>query len=276
MAGDDLKKVARGQALRIPAAAYNSFIDAAVDYRNRTVGIEGEYKQRDTRNGVIFVRNDSGGDLEQFEVLGIDEIVIGPEDNEREFRNRTVLAGVTPDETEHRGRFVIVAEPIAPGKIGRAYIDGVTPVKLDVPDEENEPRFAEMDDGQTGNLKAMTVGSASILWREGGTGVQWAVVRIGQAPILFPVELEKSGGEQGDDENPATWTYDVKDVFTGETLEEGVDPTEEPHKWQRPSVGQMIEATFGYAHYNADGDLALGWINEMVDQESCEESSGSS
>jgi len=51
-----------------------------------------------------------------------------------------------------------------------------------------------------------------------------------------------------------------------------VDPTADPHKWKRPSVGWMNPATFGYAHYNGDGDLVLGWINEMVDQEPCEES----
>jgi hypothetical protein len=42
-----------------------------------------------------------------------------------------------------------------------------------------------------------------------------------------------------------------------------------PYKWKRPSAGWMIAATFGYAHWNTDGDLALGWINEMVEQEAC-------
>ena len=31
----------------------------------------------------------------------------------------------------------------------------------------------------------------------------------------------------------------------------------------------MIAATFGYAHFNAQGQLVLGWINEMVEQEAC-------
>jgi len=88
------------------------------------------------------------------------------------------------------------------------------------------------------------------------------------------VDLTQVGGSQGDETNPATWTYDVADVVTGETLESGVDPTAAPHKWQRPSIGWMIPATFGYAHYQSDGsngyDLVLCWINEMVDQEACE------
>ena len=139
----------------------------------------------------------------------------------------------------------------------------------------------EIADGVTENLMATHCGSAAILWREGGTGVQWAVVRLGKLmPVrVFPVDLAQVGGSQGDEENPATWTYDVADVVTGETLASAVDPTAAPHKWQRPSIGWMIPATFGYAHYQPDGagdwELVLGWINETVDQEACETSSGS-
>ena len=90
---------------------------------------------------------------------------------------------------------------------------------------------------------------------------------------MFPVNLTKTGGTQGTESAPASWTYDVKDVETGETLASGVNPVSSPHKWRRPSVGQMIAATFGYAHYGPDGSggeqLVLGWINEMVEQEAC-------
>jgi len=68
-------------------------------------------------------------------------------------------------------------------------------------------------------------------------------------------------------------------MVTGDTLATAVDPTASPHKWQRPSIGWMIPATFGYAHYHPDGsggwELVLGWINETVDQEACETSGGS-
>ena len=38
---DPLRKVQSGQPLAIPASAYNAFIDAAVDYRQRTAHIGG-------------------------------------------------------------------------------------------------------------------------------------------------------------------------------------------------------------------------------------------
>ena len=68
---------------------------------------------------------------------------------------------------------------------------------------------------------------------------------------------------------PARWTYSVIDPVTSQTLATGVNPTVSPHKWKRPSAGWMFAATFGYAHFNAQAQLVLGWINEMVEQEAC-------
>lgn len=275
-----LRKVRSGDPLVIPAAAYNAFIDAAIDYRQRTAHLGQGAQPSFSQASIVLVRNDSGSNQNRMAVLGVDAPIIDPSANEEEFKNRVALACVTPEERTHVGRFVVLAEPIATGKIGRAYAAGVCPVKIDVPDEEHEWRYAEIADGITGNLKVSMQGSATILWRAGGTGVQWAVIRLGQpVPMhVFPVELTQVGGEQGDEENPASWTYDVLDVVTGETLASGVDPVASPHKWQRPSVGQMIAATFGYAHYQPNDagemELVLGWINEMVDQEACPDSGG--
>ncbi len=107
-----------------------------------------------------------------------------------------------------------------------------------------------------------------------GDGTGGASVRLGNQPThVFPVDLTQVGGVQGTESSPATWTYDVADVLTSSTLKSTVDPVASPHKWQRPSIGWMIPATFGYAHYQPDGSgglkLVLGWINEMVDQAKC-------
>ena len=275
-----LRKVRSGDPLVIPAAAYNAFIDAALDFRQRTAHLGQGSQPSFSQASIVLVRNDSGSNQNRMAVLGVDAPIIDPSANEEEFRNRVALSCVTPEEGTHEGRFVVLAEPIANGKIGRAYAAGVCPVKIDVPDEEHEWRYAEIADGITGNLKVSMQGSATILWRAGGTGVQWAVIRLGQpVPMhVFPVELTQVGGEQGDEENPAAGTYDVLDITTGETLASAVDPGASPHKWQRPSVGQMIAATFGYAHYQPNDagemELVLGWINEMVDQEACPDSGG--
>lgn len=269
--GDAMKKVKPGDSLAIPAATFNTFVDAARDFLSRQhqqnqSGTPG----RQYRPGVILVRNDSGADRERFDVLGIDGPVFDPASDEDAFKNYPAITGVTPAEDDHQGKFVILLEPIVAGKLARAVAAGVVPARVDVPDEDYPYRLAEITDGSAANLTAVKIGSAAILWREGGTGVQWALVRLGNLPepTLFPVDLAQYGGDQ----NPATWTYDVTDPVSGETLASAVDPVAAPHKWQRPSVGFMIPATFGYAHWDTDGELVLGWINEVADQEACETS----
>ncbi|NLX59345.1 MAG: hypothetical protein GXY74_09695 [Phycisphaerae bacterium] len=276
---DALKKVQSGQPLVIPASAYNAFIDAAVDFRQRTAHLGQSAQPSSQQASIVLVRNDSGSNQNRLAVLGIDTPIIDPATNLNEFKNRVTLSCVTPAVDTHEGKFVVLAEPIASGKIGRAYAAGVCPVQLLVIDEDAaEYEYADIFDGVAGGLFASPNGSASILWKEEGTGVKWAVIRFGnhQPMRVFPVDLTQVGGSQGDEANPATWTYDVLDVATGETLESAVDPTASPHKWQRPSIGQMIAATFGYAHYVPNDsygyDLVLGWINEMVEQESCDDS----
>lgn len=95
---------------------------------------------------------------------------------------------------------------------------------------------------------------------------------------VFPVNLNQTGGSQGTASGPATWTYTVFDAETSQVLLSNVNPVNSPHKWQRPSVGQMIKATFGYAHYQNNGSsspqLVVGWVNEVADQQACETDEG--
>jgi hypothetical protein len=59
--------------------------------------------------------------------------------------------------------------------------------------------------------------------------------------------------------------------LTDESLEKDIDPTKSPHQWKRPSIGRMTQATFGYAHYDVNEKLVIGWINETFVLSSCEE-----
>jgi len=98
--------------------------------------------------------------------------------------------------------------------------------------------------------------------REGGVGVQWALVRLGGTvePYVFPVELIQTGGSQGP---PSTWTYSVQDAVYGRAMGTNVDPTASPHQWRRPAAWRMAPATHGYAHWDSYGGFVLGWINEI-------------
>ena len=174
---DDMKKVIRGQPLDIPATTFNTFVDSARDYqmrqRNQTPGRTQNTHAKDT----ILVKNNSGSDRDRFDVLGIDGVIFTPTDNADTFKNDVALKGITPDIDDHAGKFVILAEPLKSGSIGRAFISGVCVAYVDIDDEDHTT--ADVKDGDATSLLSSDDGAVSILWAESGTGDKWAVVRFG-------------------------------------------------------------------------------------------------
>jgi len=145
MGGRQFQKVRPGEPLRIPADAYNAFVDAARGHQGRQADLAATPGRTVRRTDILPVRNSSGGNVDRFAILGIDSVLITPTDNLDEFKNRPALDGITPDIDVHAGRFVVTIEPIASGKIGRAVAAGVTPVQVNVTIATHD--FAEVDDG---------------------------------------------------------------------------------------------------------------------------------
>jgi len=174
--GDHLKKVQAGQPLEIPAGTFNTFIDTARAHlarqRSTQTGTDRSYRDPD----IVLVRNDSGYDLGQFEVLGVSGVVISPADNLNEFKSIIVLTGVTPSLADHFGRFVVLLEPLADGEIGRACASGMCQVKINVVDETDQ--YADVRDGNRATLESTDRGASYIYWRQSGTGEKWAVVKL--------------------------------------------------------------------------------------------------
>lgn len=189
--GDAFKKVRTGEPLRIPAETFNAFIDAARDFKARRQSSVRDPAVEFHQTGIIPVKNASGGDRERFDVLGIDRPIFTPADNLQSFLNQVAVVGVTPNEDEHVGRFVVLLEPLREGAIGRGCISGVCPVRLNVLDEEHD--WADVEDGETDSLKTGDAGGAFILWKSPpGSGygsygydygyyysnLRWALVRL--------------------------------------------------------------------------------------------------
>jgi len=262
---DALAKVRPGQPLRIPAAAYNAFVDAAKATRGVAQNTAREAQREQTR-ALTLIKNNSGATVPRLGVLGVDGPMFLPSDAPESFKRRAALTGSTPSEASHLGRFVVALEPIAPGAIGMACAAGLCAVQVEFPADGRERRFADIADGSTGNLKASDRGAATIVWKEpaSGGGVKWAIVRLGGLveSRLFPVKLTLAGGQQGSALIEASWVYNVADAISDEVLASGVNPTSAPHNWRRPEVGLVAPATFGSAHFDEDGALVLDWINE--------------
>ena len=270
MSKNEFQHVRSGEPVVIPAATYNAMLDAAEAHRNRKMNL--------SRSGTGFeslfvhVVNTTGRFLERFDVVGLDGPTIM--NNLDAFCERIVFNGVVPKKI-HRGKFAVLQEDAAPDMCVRACVYGTTVAKIRVtPSKDGSPTreliYCGIEENQTSFL--VPGGHTEVLWSDERVNERWSIIRIGSGrSTLFPVKLEKVGGEQGDSEKAASWTYSVTDATTEEKLEEETDPCESPHEWKRPEYGAMSEATFGYAHYDKENQLVLGWINEIPEVAICGE-----
>ncbi|MBN1553954.1 MAG: hypothetical protein JXA11_04360 [Phycisphaerae bacterium] len=170
-----LKKVQSGQPMRIKADTFNSIIDATRAYKERQQSGGRPAIREHSDSNIVLVKNASGVDAERFGVLGIDGPIILPSENLSEFENRVTFSCSTPVAGTHEGKFVVLAEPIKAGAIGKALALGVTPVQISVTAESD--KYADI--GDAAKLTSGASGAAQILWKESGTGTKWAVVRLG-------------------------------------------------------------------------------------------------
>lgn len=275
MVSEALQKTYPGAPLRIPATAYNAFVDAAVAHRQRERDASRDPLRDFRQAGIVTVRNDTASTVPRFGVLGVDGPLFDPGAALEAFQRWVALIGSTPSTATHLGRFVITLEPIAAGALGRACAAGLCLVQLIVLQDDGRDRlYAEIINGVTAGLLAGDRGATAILWKEPGVGVKWAVVRLGafRQRAVFPVTLAVATTAYGDATTPTAHTYDVSDL-DGNALASAIDPGAAPHQWKRPSIGRYAPATFGHACWDPnvtqDAGLVVTWTNEAPELEAC-------
>jgi len=173
---------------RISASAYNEMIDMLQWWRSafRTGG--GPVGGTDYDQGVFLAKNETGGNLAAYSVVGIGGPLITPTDNLTEFKNRTPLSVVTPDIDAHASAFGVALDICGTGAFVRVCVSGLVPVLLDVTNEDDTS--AGIDDGETTHLVTGGEG-VPIVWKdaaekEDGNGHRWGLVLLGGKVILPP------------------------------------------------------------------------------------------
>lgn len=226
-----LQPVRPGAPLVIRADDYNAMLEAARAHQLRGVGSP---RQRPSLHSdrTVWVRNDSGADRARYDVLGISGPIIEPADRPEEFARAVQLAGVVPTADHVGGRWCVLAEPIAAGRIGRAWADGVCPVSVNLTDETHQRAEAVAD--QT-TLQSAAMGSALILWLEtgSGTGARMALVHLACLEPPSAAVRMRVKTIQGDYLSCLTWD--------GST--EGTDPIAVARPWdlrRSPFDGQTV------------------------------------
>ncbi len=216
-----LTKVSPGQRLRIPAESWNAVLDATATVQAERFRQTAESDAASLR-GEILIRNDTGAARDRFDIVGIGSPLILPSDNLAAFHGRVALQGVAPDASRP-GIYAVLQEPVAAGRCGRAITSGITPVRVQV--NATTDAAAEVASGSAGSLASAASGSALILWKEAGTGLRQAVVRLlgpsgGSASgdhLEIPVVQALHGFQVGHvvTTDPATGRYVLADAATG-------------------------------------------------------------
>ena len=98
-----------------------------------------------------------------------------------------------------------------------------------------------------------------IEWLDLNTGARrW----VGPPPVgdLIALDLERSGGKEGDAENPCTFVYHVFPFESNEMLLANQSPVFGRHRYRRPNLGVRQEATV----YNALEDLDANGFFDII------------
>lgn len=182
MAGDNLKYMHASDPLAISAKAWNAFIDTTrlVQRHGPPHPTPRPERFQAPSSTVILVRNATGGDLDQYAVTTLGDVLIAPADNPDGFQQNLAIKVVAPGDPAAKPIVAILQDPLADGAFGLATILGMTWVKVDVSTDETGWQWANVVSGQTSKLDAAeSSGPARIVWKESGLGEKWAIVVLG-------------------------------------------------------------------------------------------------
>lgn len=164
-----------GDPMRISAIDQDRMLRAADWVESVRSSTSTDLTRLSRPTGIVQVLNDSGGDLDRFDVLGIDDVFPTPTLNLDTFKADAILHGITPTIATHSGLYVVLQEPAADGAIVPAVVSGMTVVKLEVPSGISTPQYADCRDSDADGLLVETSGSARVLYHSIG----WGIVLLG-------------------------------------------------------------------------------------------------
>ena len=154
------------------------------------------------------MKNITGDSLGRDSIVGIGDALITPDGNLTQFRTQQIVEADTPTTPDHFGLWGVLTQPLRKDGIGWAQVSGLRAVQVDF-DYEDQP-YADIETDDLEKLKGGE-GGARVIWKPEGTGIKWAVVRLGA--LVYPKLL----GKLDEDLTQATG-YATMSVWEGATL----------------------------------------------------------
>lgn len=195
-----VRKLSRGQQVKIAAKDYNRWQDAGLSHAMAKLNQQELPVAPDSLEGVILVKNTTAMHLPRFSVLGLNGSIYDPNYDTQartEFKNQIALKGEMPSTTT-AGKFCVLQNDAVPGEVVAAIVSGVTPCLLKVGTTADTHADVEIDPTVdcTRYLKAGNSGSAQILFKPAGLlGEQLGVVRISNQRPSEVIIIHNNSGE---------------------------------------------------------------------------------
>lgn len=208
-----LRNYKRGDKFRLEADQLNAWTDAA---RAHIAGPNARPITGSSRQWITLGRNTGTTSIDRFDAVEMVGPSITDSENPAEFDQLVAFDVQHPTDPQAPGQIAIAQETIAPGKLGRVLIFGITPCReIQIGSEDHtRARF-----GVTGELVSSTDGPVAILWKSPeGQAVRRAIVSIDQAR---PPASTRWGRIISSTKDPAAiaWDYSVELVELDSSLD---------------------------------------------------------
>lgn len=234
---DHLAKVRPGDSLTIPAAAYNEFVDAAVDLRRRRLGAGAGPRAVQVPTDLVKVRNDTGGGLARGSVVELGDSIVDQERGYLWFEGNT---RGTP------GRPVAVLLRDCPaGEIEWAQVSGVCLALVNVQSANDHRCFAA--DGET-VLQGSLGGPFELVQHSGETGEQECVVKLGLGGAWVVAKAPAGGIAAMSGSTPGSASCGLYRLGSGGDLEQVTGSLTIYH------AGSSAVAANAYIQFKVDAD----------------------
>ncbi len=169
----------KGESLKIFAEEYNKFIKAAQIIADNQDLQSRPLEGLNTEKQIIFLKNDSDEDIDQYRAISMAGLVFQPQENETSFKYRFAFKGNKYDQSDsaldNPLLFCVTQQSIKAGSLGKAMINGSTQARINVNDESH--RYVRMKDNDF-VLETAATGQARIQFKEPGAGEKWAVIQM--------------------------------------------------------------------------------------------------
>lgn len=192
-----MHKPRAGQPISHSARDWAQIVDAVKRDRDSRLNQSADLDLPELSQTKILVKNESGGALPRFSILALGEPWQTPDDDLPQFQRQIVFRGDEPGvyHDAPRDGFCVLLEPAQANDVVEAVAFGLVPVLLDVRDAAHG--YAEVKDSSSAKLQTCNTSHAAarIIWKEPGTGDQWAVVAIGnsESPGMVIAKLPSGG-----------------------------------------------------------------------------------